>query len=110
MGHTDMGLEVERETAKNMKWLLSSNAPAATLLIRLLVGAVFLSEGVQKFLFPNELGVGRFARIGIPAPEVMGPFVGGIEVVAGSLLLLARGRYLLTHSSRGGEQDRAGAG
>jgi len=71
-----------------MKWLLSSNAPAATLLIRLLVGAVFLSEGIQKFLFPAALGVGRFARIGIPAPEVMGPFVGGVEIVAGSLLLL----------------------
>ena len=52
----------------NLKWLLSSHAPAATLLIRILVGAVFLSEGVQKFLFPTELGVGRFVRIGIPAP------------------------------------------
>ena len=74
--------------AMNMKSLLSSNAPAATLLIRILVGAVFLSEGTQKFLFPTELGVGRFARIGIPAPEIMGPFVGGVEIVAGSLLLL----------------------
>ena len=68
--------------------LLASNAPAATLLIRLLVGAVFLSEGIQKFLFPTALGAGRFARIGIPAPEVMGPFVGGVEIVAGALLLL----------------------
>ncbi len=72
----------------NVKRLLSSNAPAATLLIRILVGAVFLSEGIQKFLFPTELGVGRFVRIGIPAPEVTGPFVGGVEIVAGSLLLL----------------------
>ena len=71
-----------------MTRLLASNAPAATLLIRLLVGAVFLSEGIQKFLFPTELGTGRFARIGIPAPEVMGPFVGGVEIVAGALLLL----------------------
>jgi uncharacterized membrane protein YphA (DoxX/SURF4 family) len=72
----------------NTKRLLASNAPAATLLIRTLVGAVFLSEGIQKFLFPAELGAGRFARIGIPAPEVMGPFVGGVEIVAGLLLLL----------------------
>lgn len=70
------------------KWLLSSNAPAATLLIRILVGAVFLSEGILKFLLPTELGVGRFARIGISAPEVMGPFVGAVEIVAGALLLL----------------------
>jgi putative oxidoreductase len=72
----------------NMKRLLSSNAPAATVLIRILVGAVFLSEGILKFLLPTELGVGRFARIGIPAPEVMGPFVGAVEIVAGALVLL----------------------
>ena len=51
-------------------------------------GAVFLSEGIQKFLFSAELGAGRFARIGIPAPEIMGPFVGAVEIVAGALLLL----------------------
>jgi putative oxidoreductase len=68
--------------------LLSSHAPAATALIRLLVGWVFLSEGIQKFLFPAALGAGRFAKIGIPWPEAMGLFVGSIEIVGGSLLLL----------------------
>jgi uncharacterized membrane protein YphA (DoxX/SURF4 family) len=38
----------------------------AILLIRILVGWVFLSEGIQKFLFPAALGAGRFAKIGIP--------------------------------------------
>ena len=65
-----------------------TRVPASVLLVRLLVGAVFLSEGIQKFVFANELGVGRFARIGIPAPDVMGPFVGVVEIVAGSLVLL----------------------
>jgi putative oxidoreductase len=68
--------------------MLSSGAPAATILVRGLVGMVFLSEGIQKFLFPGELGAGRFARIGIPAPGVMGPFVGVVEIVAGFLVLL----------------------
>ncbi|WP_239014442.1 DoxX family protein [Archangium violaceum] len=68
--------------------LLYSGAPPATLLIRVMVGAVFLSEGIQKFLFPGELGVGRFTKIGIPAPEVLAPFVGGVEIVGGTLLLL----------------------
>ncbi len=63
-------------------------APAAVLLIRLMVGAVFLSEGVQKFLFPVTLGVGRFATIGIPVPEIMAPFVGVVEIVCGALLIL----------------------
>jgi uncharacterized membrane protein YphA (DoxX/SURF4 family) len=52
------------------------------------VGSVFLSEGIQKFLFPEALGVGRFAKIGIPAPEISAPFVGTVEFVAGGLLLL----------------------
>ena len=43
----------------------------ANLLVRLLVGLVFLPEGFKKFLFPEQWGAGRFARIGIAAPELM---------------------------------------
>jgi len=66
----------------------STSAHPATILIRLVVGGVFLSEGIQKFLFPAALGVGRFVKIGIPAPEVMAPFVAVVEI-AGGLMLLA---------------------
>jgi putative oxidoreductase len=65
-----------------------SQAPRSTILIRLIVGGVFLTEGIQKFLFPGELGVGRFVKIGIPVPEVMAPFVGVVEIVGGTLLLV----------------------
>ena len=68
--------------------ILATRVPAATVLVRLLVGGVFLSEGIQKFLYAAQLGAGRFARIGIPAPEVMGPFVGVVEIAAGVLVLL----------------------
>jgi putative oxidoreductase len=68
--------------------LLVTRAPAAVLLIRLLVGAVFLSEGVQKFLFPDALGPGRFTKIGIPAPEFTAYFVGVCETICGVLFLL----------------------
>ena len=60
----------------------------ALILIRLSVGSIFLSEGIQKFLFPEALGVGRFIKIGIPAPEQLAPFVGAVEIVCGTLLLL----------------------
>jgi putative oxidoreductase len=72
-----------------MNWqkLLASNASPAVILIRLIVGGVFFSEGVQKFLFPGDLGVGRFIKIGIPSPEIMAPFVGMVEIVGGVLLL-----------------------
>jgi putative oxidoreductase len=56
--------------------LLATNAPAAVILIRLVVGAVFLVEGIQKFIYPDALGVGRFTKIGILAPEILAPFVG----------------------------------
>jgi uncharacterized membrane protein YphA (DoxX/SURF4 family) len=59
----------------------------AVLLVRILVGWVFLAEGIQKFLFPDSLGVGRFVKIGIPWPQVTAPFVGIVEVVCGTLLL-----------------------
>src|SRR5207248_4120755 len=68
--------------------LLATDAPAAVILVRLIVGAVFLSEGIQKFLYPDALGVGRFAKIGIPYPEVMAPFVGVCETVCGLLFIV----------------------
>lgn len=72
----------------SLQRIMTTTAPASVLLIRLAVGSIFLSEGIQKFLFPNEIGAGRFTRIGIPAPEVMGPFVGVVEIVCGSLIIL----------------------
>lgn len=68
--------------------LLNTTAPASTVLIRAIVGGIFLAEGVMKFLYPDALGAGRFAKIGIPYPEVMGPFVGCVEIIGGLLLLI----------------------
>lgn len=53
-----------------------------------MVGAVFLSEGIQKFLFPEDVGSGRFTKIGLPNPEFLGPFVGSFEILCGTLILL----------------------
>ncbi|AUX48213.1 hypothetical protein SOCE26_097440 [Sorangium cellulosum] len=71
-----------------LRWIAETRAPAPTVLIRLAVGSVFLSEGIQKFLFAAELGAGRFAKIGLPAPEVLGPFVGAVEILCGTFVLL----------------------
>ena len=70
----------------NSTW--EGRATKAIVLIRALVGWVFLSEVIQKFLFPESLGVGRFVKIGIPWPQVMAPFVGVVEIICGSLLLI----------------------
>jgi uncharacterized membrane protein YphA (DoxX/SURF4 family) len=66
------------------------------LLVRILVGWVFLSEGIQKLLFPAALGAGRFLKIGIPAPQFTGPFVGVVEIVCGTLLIVGLFTILAT--------------
>jgi putative oxidoreductase len=62
------------------------SAPVA--LIRLLVGWVFLVEGILKYLWIDELGVGRFMSIGIPVPHFTAPFVGIVEIVCGALVIV----------------------
>ena len=84
----DLPLERENHTINTETKLTSSQSPPAVVLIRLMVGTVFFLEGIQKLLYPEALGAGRFAEIGIPAPGVMGPFVGMVETVCGALLLV----------------------
>src|ERR1700685_1723938 len=61
-------------------------APRSTLIMRLMAGGVFLSEGILKFVYTNE-GVGRFTKLGIPLPDVTATFVGGLEIIGGILLM-----------------------
>ncbi len=68
--------------------LLQTSDMRAIALIRLLVGWVFVVEGILKFVLPDELGAGRFATIGIPVPQVMAPFVAVVEIVCGALVIL----------------------
>jgi putative oxidoreductase len=67
--------------------LLNTGAPAATLVVRLLAGLVFFAEGIKKFMFPTEWGIGRFEKIGIIYPNLSAPFVGVVETVCGLLLI-----------------------
>jgi putative oxidoreductase len=61
---------------------------SGNIIIRLMVGLVFLSEGIQKFLFPVVDGAGRFIEVGIPHPQFFGPFVGSTEIICGTLLII----------------------
>lgn len=70
-----------------LKKLVATDGAATTILIRLMTGVVFLSEGIQKFLFAETLGAGRFAKIGLPGPDFLGPFVGIFEIICGVLVL-----------------------
>ena len=68
--------------------IVSSDNAKTTIILRLMVGVVFLSEGIQKFLFPALRGAGRFEKIGLPSPDFLGVFVGTLEIVCGTLILL----------------------
>lgn len=68
--------------------IISTDHSKTTIIIRLIVGAVFLSEGIQKFLFPALRGAGRFEKIGLPSPEFLGSFVGFFEILCGVLILV----------------------
>jgi putative oxidoreductase len=70
-----------------LKRITSTYAPAPVLIIRLMVGAVFVLEGTRKFLVPEDAGSGRFRDIGLPAPDFLGPFVGFFELACGLLIL-----------------------
>lgn len=59
-----------------------------SLIPRIIVGLVFLSEGIQKFLYPEIVGVGRFEKIGFENPEFWAYLVAGFEVVGGLLILV----------------------
>jgi uncharacterized membrane protein YphA (DoxX/SURF4 family) len=68
--------------------IIRTDDARTTIFIRLMLGIVFLSEGIQKFLFADKLGAGRFAKIGLPNPEFLGPFVGSFEIVCGLCVLI----------------------
>jgi putative oxidoreductase len=71
-----------------LKKIIKTSNEKSLILVRLIVGLVFLSEGIQKFLFPAVRGAGRFESIGLPNPEFLGGFVGFFELFSGTLILL----------------------
>lgn len=58
------------------------------ILIRITVGLIFLTEGIQKYLFPDLLGPGRFQTIGFSHPAFWAYFTGMFEIICGSLILI----------------------
>ena len=78
---------VEETSWRNV--VFGTRAPGWSILIRLLVGlVVFFPEGIEKLTFPQILGAGRFANIGIPYPDLMGPFVGVVETMCGAFIVV----------------------
>lgn len=71
-----------------LKQLSATDSSKTTIIIRIMVGSVFLSEGFQKFIYPATRGVGRFEKMGFPNPDFFATFVGSLEILCGVLLLI----------------------
>ena len=67
--------------------LNTNRASGAILFIRLYVGAIFLLEGILKFVRADALGPGRFAKIGVPFPDLLANFDGALEIGCGLLIM-----------------------
>ena len=76
-----------------MKSVLQTDNDTTTIIIRLIVGVIFLSEGVQKFILPLERGAGRFEKIGFYYPEFFSSLVGSFEIVCGILIIIGSDLY-----------------
>ena len=63
-----------------------TDGPTSIVLLRLMAGGVFLGEGVLKFVYTNQ-GVGRFTKLGFPAPHFTATAVGCLEIIGGILVL-----------------------
>jgi len=68
--------------------ILSTVNDNRNIIIRLVVGLIFLSEGIQKYLYPGLIGTGRFEKIGFTDPAFWAYFTGAFEIVCGILILI----------------------
>jgi len=68
--------------------IIQTDLSKTTIIIRFMVGVIFVSEGIQKILYAEKLGTGRFVKIGLPYPDFLGNAVGSIEIICGALLII----------------------
>lgn len=59
-----------------------------SLLIRIVIGFIFLSEGLQKYITPQITGTGRFEKIGFSDPSFWAYFTGSFEILCGILVII----------------------
>jgi len=85
---TGLQLHIVRDGAEPAEGEEPVRQSLPMILIRVMVGLVFLLEGVLKFVRPEALGAGRFAAIGFPFPHQLAALTGGIEIAGGALILL----------------------
>ena len=77
-----------KETSWSPANIFKTQDDNRAILVRLIVGLVFLTEGIQKYLFPDLLGTGRFLTIGFNNPAFWAYFTGTFEILCGALVIM----------------------
>ena len=67
--------------------ILNTRDDKKTIFIRLIVGLIFISEGIQKYLFLQILGPAFFKEIGFMHANFWAYFTGAFEISCGILIL-----------------------
>ena len=67
--------------------ILKTGNDNKTLFIRIIVSLIFISEGIQKYLFLAVFGPGYFAEIGFNHSFFWAYFTGAFEIICGILIL-----------------------
>ena len=77
-----------KQDKRLMTLILNTRHDNRAILVRLTVGLVFLTEGIQKYLFPGLLGTGRFLTIGFSNPAFWAYFTATFEIICGVLIIM----------------------
>jgi putative oxidoreductase len=77
-----------KTTSRFNKIVFETSNDNRAILVRITVGLIFLTEGIQKYLFPGLLGTGRFLTIGFSNPAFWAYFTGTFEILCGTLIIL----------------------
>jgi putative oxidoreductase len=73
----------------NQSAFAARHVDAALLVLRIVIGVVFIAHGYQKVFTMGLANVaGGFAKMGIPMPQIMGPAIGVLELVGGIAILI----------------------
>jgi putative oxidoreductase len=75
-----------------------TSGPKATIILRLMAGAVFFWEGLLKFAYANQ-GVGQFSKLGMPMPEVPAPAI-AVLPAARAIRPAGHGGWAVLHEIR----------